>query len=198
MTDLLARTIFGLLWFAFAAMRIYYQKQAGPEQRRLYTKREGALMAVIRVVLALPFMLVISLYPFWPRPVAWAGFHLPSAVRILGAGLMLAGLLLCWWVNASLGRNFSGTLALRADHKLIQHGPYRWVRHPMYASFLVFMAGMLLLTANWFVGVLPIAIVLFVMINRTPKEEAMMLERFGDEYRNVMLRTGRFLPRLRS
>lgn len=195
MTDLTARTIFGILWFAFAAMRIYYQKQAGPEQRRLYTKREGAPMAIIRVVLALPFMVAISLYPFWPRPLAWAALPLPSTVRLLGASLMVAGLLACWWVNATLGRNFSGTLALRADHQLIQHGPYRWVRHPMYTSFLVLMAGMLLLTGNWFVGGAPIVIVLFVMFYRTPKEEAMMLERFGDEYREVIQRTGRFLPR---
>ena len=195
MTDNLARLIFGVVWFSFAAMRIYYHRKAGKEQRPWFTEREGRVMAVLRVFFALPYMAVLMTYIFWPPVVGWASLDLPSVARWLGAGLMLTGAALCGWVNSALGRNFSGTLVLRDDHELIQNGPYRRVRHPMYTAFLIMIAGMLLLSANWFLGVPPLLGVLFVMINRTPKEEAMMLDRFGDEYRDYMARTGRHLPR---
>ena len=195
MSEGLTRLLFGLLWFSFAGMRIYYQVKAGKGQRRLYSRREGRGMMVLRLF-AMPYMLLLFLYPLWPSLLGWASMPLPDALRWVGFGLMTAGVLLCWRVNYALGRYFSGTLVLRPDHRLIQDGPYRRVRHPMYTAFVIMMTGMLLLSANWFIGGPPLAGVLFVMVRRTPKEEAMLLDRFGDEYRDYMRRTGRYLPRL--
>jgi protein-S-isoprenylcysteine O-methyltransferase Ste14 len=119
-------------------------------------------------------------------------------MRWLGAALFAAGALLVAWINYHLGPNFSSTLILRDGHQLIQHGPYRHVRHPMYTAFLVMLTGMLLLSANWFIGGGGIACVLLLMAVRTPREERMLLRHFGDEYRAYMTRTGRYLPRLRA
>jgi protein-S-isoprenylcysteine O-methyltransferase Ste14 len=57
---------------------------------------------------------------------------------------------------------------------------------------------MLLLSANWFVGGGGLAFVLLLMAVRTPREERMLIRRFGDDYRSYMGRTGRYLPRLRA
>jgi protein-S-isoprenylcysteine O-methyltransferase Ste14 len=67
----------------------------------------------------------------------------------------------------------------------------------MYTSFLIMLIGFLLLSANWLVGGAGIAFVLLLMAVRTPREERMLLGRFGDEYRRYLERTGRYLPPLR-
>jgi protein-S-isoprenylcysteine O-methyltransferase Ste14 len=149
----------------------------------------------MRWCLALPWMLSILAWLVWPTSMRWASFDLSPGWRWLGAGLFAGGALLVLWINRNLGANFSSTLILRDGHQLIQHGPYRYVRHPMYTSFLVMLLGMLLLSANFVIGA-GIAFIVVLMAVRTPREERMLLGRFGEEYRRYMERTGRYLPRL--
>lgn len=65
----------------------------------------------------------------------------------------------------------------------------------MYPTFLLLSAGMFLLTAHWVIGLPPFLGVALVMAFRTPREEAMMIERFGEEYRSYANSVGRYLPR---
>jgi protein-S-isoprenylcysteine O-methyltransferase Ste14 len=97
------------------------------------------------------------------------------------------------WV---LGKNFSPVLHVREEHTLVTEGPYRWVRHPMYTTMFVFGGGLLLLTANWIIGGPMLVAAVAVVLLRVDREEAVMIEQFGDEYREYMEHTGRFLPRL--
>ncbi|HVS63762.1 MAG TPA: isoprenylcysteine carboxylmethyltransferase family protein [Thermoanaerobaculia bacterium] len=196
MDDDLARILFAAIWLPFAAMRIYYIRLGGAEMRPVYSRWEGRGFAFVRVFLALPWMAFLLVWLVRPSTASWASFALAAPWRWLGAGLLAAGALLVFWVNRTLGRNFSGSLALRSDHRLVQEGPYRRVRHPMYPGFLAMTVGMLLLSANWMIGVPPILGVLYVMAVRTPREEAMLIDRFGDEYRRYRERTGRFVPRI--
>lgn len=76
-------------------------------------------------------------------------------------------------------------------------GPYRWVRHPFYVTAALLMSSVTVLTANWLIGLTSV-IVLVLLAVRTPKEEAMLIERFENQYRNYMTKTGRFIPRLSS
>ncbi len=75
------------------------------------------------------------------------------------------------------------------------HGPYHWVRHPMYTSFILLWVGFLFISTNWFIGFTGILGFAWAIVVRTPKEEQMMIERFGEEYIVYMKRTGRYLPR---
>lgn len=96
---------------------------------------------------------------------------------------------------SSIGTNISPSHATRAGHQLITHGPYRWVRHPLYSAGLLLCVSLTLLTALWALGVgmlIPLAVLLW----RTPREEARLIALFGDEYRAYMRRAGRFFPRL--
>ena len=77
----------------------------------------------------------------------------------------------------------------------ITTGPYRWVRHPLYTLAALLGVANFLAAANWFFFVMGGAIFLLLAI-RTRKEEENLIARFGDDYRNYMQRTGRFLPRL--
>ena len=98
------------------------------------------------------------------------------------------------WVHRALGRNFSGTLALRPDHTLVVDGPYRWVRHPMYGCFVLLMLALLLLTANGVIGGLGFGAVGALLVLRTWREEAQLAERFGADYEAYRARTGALFP----
>lgn len=187
--------IFALSVVGFAAIRIAYglkaRREAGPAEYR-----EGWRNWALRASLAVPYMLAVLAYLPRPDLLAWAQLPLPEWARWVGAALSLAGVGLLWWVHAALGANFSSTLHLRERHTLVIHGPYRWVRHPMYTVFYVCMLGWLLLTANWIIGLLPMVGLTAIVAARVRREEATMIEKFGDAYRGYMQRTGRFLPRV--
>ena len=79
----------------------------------------------------------------------------------------------------------------------ITSGPYRYVRHPFYVTAALAFAANALATANWFIASTGF-VALALLVIRTPTEEGKLVERFGDDYRRYMARTGRFFPRLRS
>ncbi|MFL6627433.1 MAG: protein-S-isoprenylcysteine O-methyltransferase [Burkholderiaceae bacterium] len=147
------------------------------------------LMGVGQVVL--PCLVVTQpLLAFAARPQ-------PDACTAVGVVVMLAGLRLFWRSHADLGESWSVTLELNADHRLVTDGVYRAVRHPMYASFLVLGVGQALLVANWIAGLSGLAATALLMAVRLPREEAMMIDRFGDQYRDYRRRVGAVLPRPR-
>jgi len=121
-------------------------------------------------------------YPFYPL----AGW--------LGLVALVGSLVLFRLTHKQLGRNWSVTLETRQEHKLVTDGLYAWVRHPMYTSFLLSAIAQLLLLPNWVAG--PIGIVAFciLFVFRVGREEALMIETFGDGYRAYMRRTARIVP----
>jgi protein-S-isoprenylcysteine O-methyltransferase Ste14 len=152
---------------------------------------------MLRLMLFFYMLVAVVLYAINPAWLSASVLPLPAWLRWLGAGLGLAGLILLVWVQHTLGSRWSTNLQLGEEHTLITVGPYRWARHPMYTALFSFFAGLALLSASWLV--VPLAAVgILVLYARIGKEETMMTERFGDEYRDYMQRTGRFLPRLKA
>jgi protein-S-isoprenylcysteine O-methyltransferase Ste14 len=99
------------------------------------------------------------------------------------------------WAQRSLGGNVTKTVVTKQEHRLVMHGPYRWIRHPLYLAGAAFFVALGLMSASWYffavllLGVLPLTL-------RTRMEEAALIERFGDEYREYMKCTGSLLPRI--
>jgi protein-S-isoprenylcysteine O-methyltransferase Ste14 len=81
-----------------------------------------------------------------------------TALEAVGAALCLAGSALAIWARYLLGTNWSGTVQLKRDHELIQRGPYRVVRHPIYTGLLLLFLGNALEVGEWR-GLLAVAIV---------------------------------------
>ena len=102
---------------------------------------------------------------------------------------------LLFWTFHSLGKNLTDTVVTRREHTLVTHGPYRWVRHPFYDVVFLWGLSLSLLTANWLLALLGFS-AFAMMVVRTRIEEEKLVERFGDDYRSYMERTGRFLPRV--
>jgi protein-S-isoprenylcysteine O-methyltransferase Ste14 len=176
-------------------IRSRYQRRTGREKIRdgLRRHRRDTVLVLIMSVLWQGSLLIYVLVPRW---IGWADLGWPAAVRWSGLALGLAIHALFVWAHEALGRNFSGLLQIREDHRLVTHGPYRWIRHPIYTYALLLAVSVFLLSGNWFVGALWIGSGLVVFALRIPEEEAELIEAFGDEYLAYRARTGRLLPRL--
>jgi protein-S-isoprenylcysteine O-methyltransferase Ste14 len=109
---------------------------------------------------------------------------------------MAASLALFYRSHADLGLNWSATLELRKGHELVQHGVYRSMRHPMYASILLWDVAQGLLLRNWLAGWCAFVTFALLYVVRAPREERMMCDAFGEDYRNYMRRSGRLFPRI--
>lgn len=120
----------------------------------------------------------------------------PSWLRWLGAGIIFAGDLLFIWSHRALGKNWSPLLEIRKGHTLVTEGPYRFIRHPMYAAIALIGIGVSLLSANLLVILAHMLSIISMYLVRVSDEEKMMIEKFGDEYREYMRRTGRLIPKL--
>jgi protein-S-isoprenylcysteine O-methyltransferase Ste14 len=190
------RVAFGSLLAVTLLIRGYYHHKSGAPTEPLIGEREPHEEGVRRIIWGWILMASFLLYIFIPQWMRWSALSLPDWVRWSGLGIGSLGLLVLCWVQHTLGVNFSATLRLRRGHTLVTNGPYRMVRHPMYTALILLWTGLALLSANWFIGLEVLAGVSGIIRNRAPLEEAMMLESFGDTYREYMGRTGRFLPRL--
>ena len=188
-------------WFALAVLlgclgiSTYYRRRARLESETIPRRREGALLAV-RALLALPVLIAIVAHVAMPGWMVWASFGSPGWVPWIGIVLGLLTVPAAYWVFDSLGRNVSETVLTKRNHQLVITGPYRWVRHPLYATGLMLLLAMGLMLASWFVLLatfIALALIWFVVV---PLEEAHLLARFGDAYRAYSRRTGRLLPRL--
>lgn len=117
---------------------------------------------------------------------------------MLAAGALAAvpGLWLFHRSHADLGRNWSITLELREAHTLVTQGVYGRLRHPMYASAFLLHAASALWLHNWLVGPAGLLSFLLHYALRVRREEEMLLEHFGREYKDYMARTPRLVPRV--
>jgi protein-S-isoprenylcysteine O-methyltransferase Ste14 len=185
--------IFSVTFIAMFVMRIYYGRKARINRTDVEVKESKGNMA-IRAIFGLGYVGVLFIYIVVPKLFTWAIFPMPDWLRWIGTLITLSSLLLLWWVQWALDVQFDTTLHTQAEHKLIKHGPYRWVRHPMYTALFLLGLGWFLLTANWFVG-LPLMVgIVLVVLSRVQKEEDVLTDLFGDEYQDYMKETGRFLP----
>jgi protein-S-isoprenylcysteine O-methyltransferase Ste14 len=103
---------------------------------------------------------------------------------------------LFWHSHRDLGKNWSPSLEIDAQHVLITHGVYRTIRHPMYASQLLWGFAQALLLRNWIAGWAGLVTILPLYFVRVPREERMRFDHFGDDYRAYIAQTGRIVARL--
>jgi len=195
------RLAFGILLAALFAMRFFFMakvRRSGgrltPDQRAV--EREGGRgVFIARVVMFLALMAFLVMYVIGVAWIDLFAFPLPDWLRWTGFGLGLLSVIFWTWTKVHLDTQWSAQLQLRNEHHLVTSGPYSRIRHPLYSAMFDWAVALGLLTANWiFVAVCLLSIV--GTVARVPKEEQMMIERFGEEYKEYMRHTGRFFPKL--
>lgn len=192
--ETLFRVIVAGLFLACVTIGVYYRRRAARSGEKISRREEGWRIMVPLRLLGFSVWGVLVAYLLNPQWVAWSTVQLPSWLRWTGVVLAFAAIPLIYWVFSSLGKNVTDTVVTRKEHALVTSGPYRWVRHPLYTVASIFFLGVSLAAANWAIALL-IMLTLVMLAVRTPLEEARLIERFGDEYRTYMQRTGRFLPK---
>ena len=115
---------------------------------------------------------------------------------VIGAAIFCLAMWVFRRTHKQLGRNWSITLEIRQKHELICAGPYAHVRHPMYTSFLLMGLAQAFLLPNWVAGLAGIVGFAVLFFLRVDKEERMMLDVFGPQYRAYMDKTKRIIPYL--
>jgi protein-S-isoprenylcysteine O-methyltransferase Ste14 len=172
---------------------IPYRVKSQATGEKLDRRQEGMfILTTLRPVGAACWvgLIVWMIYPHW---MAWSAVPLPISLRWAGVGVLIGAGALLIWTFRSLGPNLTDTVVTRQKHTLVTHGPYRWIRHPLYLCAAVLTVAMSLVAANWFLAVTG-AIVVGLLVIRTRTEEDNLIARFGNDYRLYMQRTGRFLP----
>jgi len=111
----------------------------------------------------------------------------------LGLALTVIGLGICFAAARTLRRSYSPTLVVKDDHRLITHGLYRWIRHPLYLGLLMASMGLPVLVSSLH-GLLIMLLLIPVVLNRIRIEERMLIDEYGDEYRAYKQATKKLIP----
>jgi len=121
---------------------------------------------------------------------------LPDWVYYPGIFLMLLGVVIRQWAIAVLGRFFSFHVRVVEDHRVVDKGPYRLVRHPSYTGVLITFIGLSLAVQS--LGALLVLQAVFIASYgyRMKVEEKTLLTELGYNYVNYMKRTKRIIPYL--
>ena len=200
--DLAFRIAFLVSYILLIVIRGYYTKKTpfarkSRKERFADIRREGLPSAIVFLGMFWIQMIVALFYVLDVQLISWSYFILPLEVRVLGVILSAISILCVLWVHRTLAGSFSATLEVYEDHKLIIAGPYARVRHPLYSAHTLFNVGMVLISVNW-IFLLFLIIAIPFTYWRLSKEEVMLIEQFGDQYREFIKRTGRLFPKLRQ
>jgi protein-S-isoprenylcysteine O-methyltransferase Ste14 len=86
------------------------------------------------------------------------------------------------------------TVLLRERQSLVTDGVYAWIRHPIYASLWLIVIAQPLLVQHWIFGFSGLPTFALLFFHRLRREEGMMINAFGDQYRDYMRRVGGVIP----
>ena len=192
---MITATFCEIIWFAglvaWYIIRYPFERRAKKVAvtKSLFGWRESGLLALA----FLGLWVIPAIYSLTGFPAA-LDRQLVPAVAIVGIVILCGALLLFYRSHADLGKNWSISLEIRNEHRLVSSGIYRFIRHPMYTSFFLMAVAQLFLLPNWFAGITGLIGVGMLYAFRIRQEERMMMERFGAEYRDYMTRTARLIP----
>jgi protein-S-isoprenylcysteine O-methyltransferase Ste14 len=194
--DLELKDLLEILYFTgfvlASAIRARYARR--PEEESITDDRRNGpdILLMVLTFGGMFFLPLIHVITSWLEP---ADYHLPPWAGLPGAALFVLALLLLWRSHLDLGRNWTAMVQYQEGQSLVTGGIYRQIRHPMYAAHWIWAAALPLLIQNWLAGFSMMVFFLPFYVIRVREEEKMMLEHFGEEYRQYMSRTGRIIPR---
>ena len=191
MTPMLAKAAFVVLAVAWFVIRMPHARRARrtPVARSDRGPYEDALLLISLAGLGIvPLLYVATGFP------ALAEYSFRPAQAWAGVTVAAAALWLFYLSHRALGRSWSVSLEVRQNHRFVMEGVYRRVRHPMYAAFWLWALAQALLLPNWVAGLAGMLGFGTLFFGRIGREERMMLESFGTEYREYMSRTNRIIP----
>jgi len=196
MNENIFRTLAALILLTGIGISSYFRRKADRESGETISRKvDGTLMMTLIRIGGLILWFSPLVYLINPAWMVWSKIGLPEWARWLGVVLGILCVFGIYWLFSSIGSGITPTSGTRKEHKLVTSGPYRWVRHPLYTFGSSMFIAFGMMADNGFFAMLGILAFIGMAI-RTPKEEANLIEKFGDEYREYIKRTGCFFPKL--
>jgi protein-S-isoprenylcysteine O-methyltransferase Ste14 len=206
--DLFFRVIFCTIWLAFLIyiswIRYSLREPTGKfsidKHMNEAIRRERRARTIALAMFGPSWFGGIILYAVYPDWMTVFSIPLPDWFRLIMVGVSILSIPFLAWSYHTLGKNWvhgmdPSKFLLKKEHVLVTNGPYRYVRHPLYAASFTFILALAFMTANWLV-LLPAVAVTALFYARVGGEEAMLVSTFGDEYCEYMKRTPRFIPKV--
>jgi len=194
-TDQPFRWFFIAIFLGAISISSYFRRRARQAGGTIPRASEGNRSAFLRLLVAAPLFLSFIGYMLNPRWMEWASLSLPTWLRWVGVVAGLAMLPLLYWVMISIGKNISETYLTKEGHTLVTHGPYRWIRHPLYTYATLAFVSLGVVASNWFIMAIALVAFLGIALYVVPKGESELVRKFGAAYQEYQRLTGKFTPR---
>lgn len=195
-SELIFRILLPLLLVAFVTHRGYYVKYHSRPEYDTVKKRQEGIASKVAGLLGMAGFISVVVYAINPQWLSFANISLPDWLRWTGVVIALVGFALLQWAQVSLANSWSDTPRMMKEQVLITSGPYRKVRHPIYSAFILILGSTLFIASNWLIGLCWLGMIFLEVVSRVNYEESLMIEFFGDQYREYMKKTGRLLPKI--
>jgi protein-S-isoprenylcysteine O-methyltransferase Ste14 len=203
--ELFFRAIFTALWliFIFNLTWVRYTAREPKSKQSIdQTARHERQVHIVALALFAPFWFGgIILYAILPGWIAFLSISLPDWFRLIMVCVAALSIPFTLWGYRTLGKNWVHALdpskfLQRKREALVTSGPYRYVRNPIYLGAFTFIIALALVAANWLL-LLPSLALITIIYRQIGTEELMLIDRFGDEYREYMKRTPRIIPKFK-
>jgi protein-S-isoprenylcysteine O-methyltransferase Ste14 len=145
------------------------------------------------MVLALVGLFLLLRYASTPKSVNVVLWHRTLLFAVLSVGIVLIGLLVLIWARRTLGSSWSATVETKEKQEIVQIGPYRYIRHPMYTGFLTMVLGSTIAYGH-LLGVLILAVFIAGFCVKATQEESILKRTIGHTYEEYWHRTKAFIP----
>ncbi|MBK6793726.1 MAG: isoprenylcysteine carboxylmethyltransferase family protein [Anaerolineales bacterium] len=185
-----ARIAFVVVIFALQVFSLIYNPQVGQNQEN---RKNEAPRSKLDLILIQIFSLAVVILAPYSDSHSIGVLNAGNIVRYTGLLITIPGFVLMQAGEKYLAKQFSIEVTLQKDHKLIQNGPYKVVRHPRYLGILIFFTGVSL-TFRSLLGIFTVLALALVLIWRVFAEEKMMHEEFGKEWEEYQAKTWRLVP----
>ena len=166
------------------------------KQRARISRKEAAVQdrSSLGILIGLQWSgLALNFLFAWLFQMAAISWH-RIALFAVGMLFILLGVALRWYSIWTLGRYFTRDVAVATDQQVVQHGPYRTIRHPAYSGTFLTMLGVGLAVTNWASLLALLICVLVGHLYRVRVEEKALMQAIGQPYITYMHRTRRFIP----
>ena len=163
-------SVFEIVYWAAIIAEMAIRAPISQKQRK-EAKSESRVCRQEKILLGLLFLAMFFL-PLFYSATTWldfANYSLPVWAGWLGVILILLALLVFWRSHADLGLNWSPSLEIRTEHKLITNGIFGYIRHPMYASQWIWVIAQPLLLQNWIAGFLNLFVFIRILLPASPR-----------------------------
>jgi protein-S-isoprenylcysteine O-methyltransferase Ste14 len=182
-------SLINIYWITFCI----YWGFSGFKAKRVIERQKFAHSLPYKILTIIGFLLVVWRKAPGVPPIL---FTTPGpVVDYVSVGLCLLGLAETIWARRTLAGNWSADVTFKEEHKFVDRGPYRVVRHPIYSGVLLMALGTAL-SSGRFVAVLGLILLFAGCWMKSRQEELLLMKYFPEEYAGYKRRVKAFVPLL--